>query len=178
MTVVIANGARTISDWQMLADQRGLHRSPGSVASTPMIWRVLNSSDTQMLAQHVRGHAEARAGQRDDQQREGRELTSPTGLSPSGRSTGAGCRSSLRRTGHGSAAAGIIPSCLRSRESLSGTCAVDRIAMLVRWGAAGPRQLVGSSRRDDVADRTGVARRWVEVPGLLSQRPDIVSAGR
>jgi hypothetical protein len=73
VTVVIADGVRTISDLQVLADQRGLHGSAGLVASTPMIWRVLNSSDTQMLAQHVRGHAEARAGQRDDRQREGRQ---------------------------------------------------------------------------------------------------------
>ena len=40
VAVAIADGARTISDVQVLADQQGLHGPAGSVASTPTIWRV------------------------------------------------------------------------------------------------------------------------------------------
>jgi hypothetical protein len=40
VAVAIADGARTISDVQVLADQRDLHGPAGSVASTPTIWRV------------------------------------------------------------------------------------------------------------------------------------------
>ena len=49
VAVAIADGARTISDVQVLADQQGLHGPAGSVASTPTIWRVLAGIDTQML---------------------------------------------------------------------------------------------------------------------------------
>ncbi len=49
VTVAIADGARTISDVQMLADQQGLHGPAGSVASTPTIWRVLAGIDDDML---------------------------------------------------------------------------------------------------------------------------------
>jgi len=49
VAVAIADGARTISDVQVLADQQGLHGPAGSVASTPTIWRVLDGIDTQML---------------------------------------------------------------------------------------------------------------------------------
>jgi len=41
VAVAIADGAVTSSDVQALADQQGLHGPAGSVASTPMIWRVL-----------------------------------------------------------------------------------------------------------------------------------------
>jgi len=41
VAVAIADGAVTISDVQVLADQQGLHGPAGSVASTATIWRVL-----------------------------------------------------------------------------------------------------------------------------------------
>jgi len=41
VAVAIADGAVSISDVQVLADQQGLHGPAGSVASTPTIWRVL-----------------------------------------------------------------------------------------------------------------------------------------
>ncbi len=50
VAIAIADGARTISDVQVLADQQGLHGPAGSVASTPTIWRVLDGIDTQMLS--------------------------------------------------------------------------------------------------------------------------------
>jgi hypothetical protein len=50
VAVAIADGARTISDVQVLADQQGLHGPAGSVASTPTIWRVLDGIDEQMLS--------------------------------------------------------------------------------------------------------------------------------
>ncbi len=50
VAVAIADGARTISDVQVLADQRGLHGPVGSVPSTPTIWRVLDGADEQMLS--------------------------------------------------------------------------------------------------------------------------------
>ncbi len=50
VAVAIADGARTISDVQVLADQQGLHGPAGSVASTPTIWRVLDGVDEQMLS--------------------------------------------------------------------------------------------------------------------------------
>ncbi len=49
VAVAIADGARTISDVQVLADQQGLHSPAGSVASTPTIWRVLAGIDPAML---------------------------------------------------------------------------------------------------------------------------------
>ncbi len=49
VAVAIADGARTISDVQVLADQQDLHGPAGSVASTPTIWRVLDGVDEQML---------------------------------------------------------------------------------------------------------------------------------
>jgi len=49
VAVAIADGARTISDVQVLADQQGLYGPAGSVASTPTIWRVLDGIDEQML---------------------------------------------------------------------------------------------------------------------------------
>lgn len=49
VAVAIADGARTISDVQVLADQQGLHGPAGSVASTPTIWRVLAGIDDDML---------------------------------------------------------------------------------------------------------------------------------
>ncbi len=60
VAVAIADGARTISDVQVLADQQGLHGPAGSVASTPTIWRVLDGIDTQMLAQIRLARAAAR----------------------------------------------------------------------------------------------------------------------
>jgi len=42
VAVAIADGAVTISDVQVLADQQGLHGPAGSVASTATIWRVLD----------------------------------------------------------------------------------------------------------------------------------------
>ncbi len=50
VAVAIADGARTISDVQVLADQQGLHGPAGSVASTPTIWRVLDGIDDSMLS--------------------------------------------------------------------------------------------------------------------------------
>ena len=41
VAVAIADGARSISDVQSLADQQGLHGPSGSVASTATFWRVL-----------------------------------------------------------------------------------------------------------------------------------------
>ena len=49
VAVAIADGARTISDVQVLADQQGLHGPAGSVASSPTIWRVLAGIDEWML---------------------------------------------------------------------------------------------------------------------------------
>jgi hypothetical protein len=60
VAVAIADGARTISDVQVLADQRGLHGPAGSVASTPTIWRVLDGIHEQMLAQIRLARAAAR----------------------------------------------------------------------------------------------------------------------
>ena len=60
VAVAIADGARTISDVQVLADQQGLHSPAGSVASTPTIWRVLAGIDAQMLAQIRLARAAAR----------------------------------------------------------------------------------------------------------------------
>jgi len=62
VAVAIADGAVTISDVQVLADQRGLHGSVGSVASTPTIWRVLDAVATApgMLAKVRQARAEAR----------------------------------------------------------------------------------------------------------------------
>ena len=45
VAVAIADGAVTITDVQVLADQEGLHGPAGSVASTPTIWRVLAGID-------------------------------------------------------------------------------------------------------------------------------------
>ncbi len=53
VAVAIADGASTISDVQALSDQRDLHGPAGSVASTPTIWRVLNSIDDRVLG-HIR----------------------------------------------------------------------------------------------------------------------------
>ncbi len=50
VAVAIADGARTISDVQVLADQQELHGLAGSIASTPTIWRVLDGVDAQMLS--------------------------------------------------------------------------------------------------------------------------------
>ena len=61
VAVAIADGARTISDVQVLADQQGLHGPAGSVASTPTIWRVLAGIDPDMLG----GIRLARAAARD-----------------------------------------------------------------------------------------------------------------
>ena len=60
VAVAIADGARTISDVQVLADQQGLHGPAGSVASTPTIWRVLAGIDTAMLTQIRLARAAAR----------------------------------------------------------------------------------------------------------------------
>ncbi len=60
VAVAIADGARTISDVQVLADQQDLHGPAGSVASTPTIWRVLDGIDEQMLAQIRLARAAAR----------------------------------------------------------------------------------------------------------------------
>ena len=49
VAIAIADGAVTISDVQVLADQHGLHGRAGSVASTPTIWRVLADIDEAML---------------------------------------------------------------------------------------------------------------------------------
>ncbi len=61
VAVAIADGARTMSDVQVLADHEGLHGPAGSVASTPTIWRVLDGIDETMLA----GIRQARAVARD-----------------------------------------------------------------------------------------------------------------
>ncbi len=60
VAVAIADGARTISDVQVLADQQGLHGPVGSVASTATIWRVLDGIDASMLADIRRARATAR----------------------------------------------------------------------------------------------------------------------
>ena len=60
VAVAIANGARSISDVQSLADQEGLHGPSGSVASTATIWRVLAGIDGAMLAEIRRARAVAR----------------------------------------------------------------------------------------------------------------------
>ncbi len=60
VAVAIADGARTISDVQVLADQQGLHGPAGSVASTPTIWRVLAGIDPAMLAEIRLARAAAR----------------------------------------------------------------------------------------------------------------------
>lgn len=61
VAVAIADGARTISEVQVLADQQGLHGPAGSVASTPTTWRVLDGIDETMLP----GIRQARAVARD-----------------------------------------------------------------------------------------------------------------
>ena len=60
--VAIADGAVSISDVQVLADQQGLHGPAGSVASTPTIWRVLAyiANTPGMLARIRQGRAQAR----------------------------------------------------------------------------------------------------------------------
>ncbi len=60
VAVAIADGARSISDVQSLADQEGLHGPAGSVASTATIWRVLAGIDGAMLAGIRRARAVAR----------------------------------------------------------------------------------------------------------------------
>ena len=60
VAVAIADGARSISDVQSLADQEGLHGPSGSVASTATIWRVLAGIDGAMLAEIRRARAVAR----------------------------------------------------------------------------------------------------------------------
>jgi len=62
VAVAIADGAVSISDVQVLADQQGLHGPAGSVASTPTIWRVLAgiAADPGMLAAIRQGRAQAR----------------------------------------------------------------------------------------------------------------------
>ena len=60
VAVAIADGARSISDVQTLADQQGLHGPAGSVASTPTIWRVLAGVDAGMLAEVRQARALAR----------------------------------------------------------------------------------------------------------------------
>jgi len=62
VAVAIADGAVTISDVQVLADQQGLHGPAGSVASTSTIWRVLAdiAKDPGMLAAIRQGRAQAR----------------------------------------------------------------------------------------------------------------------
>jgi len=60
VAVAIADGARTISDVQTLADQQGLHGPVGSVASTATIWRVLNGIDAGMLGALRAPRAQAR----------------------------------------------------------------------------------------------------------------------
>ncbi|MDP9444745.1 MAG: transposase [Actinomycetota bacterium] len=60
VAVAIADGARTISDVQVLADHEDLHGPAGSVASTPTIWRVLDGVDETMLAGVRRARAVAR----------------------------------------------------------------------------------------------------------------------
>ena len=71
VAVAIADGARSISDVQSLADQQGLHGPSGSVASTATIWRVLAGIDGAMLAE-IRW---ARAVARDRAWLAGGELT-------------------------------------------------------------------------------------------------------
>ena len=60
VAVAIADGARTISDVQVLADQHGLFGPAGSVASTPTIWRVLDGIDEAMLGEIRLARAVAR----------------------------------------------------------------------------------------------------------------------
>jgi len=60
VAVAIADGARSISDVQSLADQVGLHGPAGSVASTATIWRVLAGIDSAMLAEIRQARAVAR----------------------------------------------------------------------------------------------------------------------
>jgi len=62
VAVAIADGAVSISDVRVLADQQGLHGPAGSVASTPTIWRVLAgiAADPGMLAAIRQGRAQAR----------------------------------------------------------------------------------------------------------------------
>jgi len=62
VAVAIADGAVSISDVQVLADQQGLHGPAGSVASTPTIWRVLAgvANAPGMLAAVRLARAEAR----------------------------------------------------------------------------------------------------------------------
>ena len=62
VAIAIADGAVTISDVQVLADQQGLHGPAGSVASTPTIWRVLAgvANAPGMLAAIRLARAEAR----------------------------------------------------------------------------------------------------------------------
>jgi len=62
VAVAIADGAVTISDVQVLADQQGLHGPAGSVASTATIWRVLEgvANAPGMLATIRQARAQAR----------------------------------------------------------------------------------------------------------------------
>ena len=62
VAVAIADGAVSISDVQVLADQEGLHGPAGSVASTPTIWRVLAgiANAPGMLAAIRQARAQAR----------------------------------------------------------------------------------------------------------------------
>jgi len=60
VAVAIADGARSISDVQTLADQQGLFGPAGSVASTATIWRVLAGIDVAMLAEVRQARAAAR----------------------------------------------------------------------------------------------------------------------
>ena len=63
VAVATADGARTMSDVQRMADQVGLHGLTRSVASTATIWLVLVGIDNSMLAdiRQVRAAARARA---------------------------------------------------------------------------------------------------------------------
>jgi len=60
VAVAIADGARSISDVQTLADQQGLFGPAGSVASTATVWRVLAGIDSAMLAEVRQARAAAR----------------------------------------------------------------------------------------------------------------------
>ena len=60
VVVAIADGATTISDVQVLAEQHDVHGPAGSIASTPTVWRVLAGIDASMLAQICQARALAR----------------------------------------------------------------------------------------------------------------------
>jgi len=62
VAVAIADGAVSISDVQVLADQQGLHGPAGSVASTPTIWRVLAISPTALGCSWRSGRPEPKPG--------------------------------------------------------------------------------------------------------------------